>query len=60
VIMIGEANPHANTLGSLGAGEPPIIPTAAAIANAVAHAIGKPVRRLPLTLDYILDLLGEA
>jgi xanthine dehydrogenase YagR molybdenum-binding subunit len=60
VAMIGEANPHANTLGSLGAGEPPIIPTAGAIANAVAHAIGRPVRRLPLTPDYILDLLGEA
>ena len=36
--MIGEANTRANTLGSLGAGEPPIIPTAGAIANAVAHA----------------------
>jgi xanthine dehydrogenase YagR molybdenum-binding subunit len=60
VVMIGEANTRANTLGSLGAGEPPIIPTAGAIANAVAHAIGKRVRRLPLTPDYILDLLGEA
>ena len=60
VVMIGEANTRANTLGSLGAGEPPIIPTAGAIANAVAHAIGKQVRRLPLTPDYILDLLGEA
>jgi xanthine dehydrogenase YagR molybdenum-binding subunit len=59
VVMIGEANTRANTLGSLGAGEPPIIPTAGAIANAVAHAIGKRVRRLPLTPDYILDLLGE-
>jgi xanthine dehydrogenase YagR molybdenum-binding subunit len=57
VVMIGEANVRANTLGSLGAGEPPIIPTAGAIANAVAHAIGKPIRRLPLTPDYILDLV---
>jgi xanthine dehydrogenase YagR molybdenum-binding subunit len=60
VVMIGEANTRANTLGSLGAGEPPIIPTAGAIANAVSHAIGKRVRRLPLTPDYILELLGES
>jgi CO/xanthine dehydrogenase Mo-binding subunit len=60
VVMIGEANMRANTLGSLGAGEPPIIPTAGAIANAVAHAIGKPVRRVPLTPDYLLDLMREA
>jgi xanthine dehydrogenase YagR molybdenum-binding subunit len=57
IVAIGEANVHANTLGVLGAGEPPIIPTAGAIANAVAHAIGRPIERLPLTPDRVLDLL---
>jgi CO/xanthine dehydrogenase Mo-binding subunit len=50
---------QANTLGALGAGEPPIIPTPAAIANAVAHAIGRPVSVLPLTPERVLNLLKE-
>ncbi len=57
IIMVGEPNTRANTLGALGAGEPPIIPTPGAIANAVAHAIGRPVDALPLTPDRVLDLL---
>jgi xanthine dehydrogenase YagR molybdenum-binding subunit len=61
IMALGEANVRANTLGVLGAGEPPIIPTPGAIANAVAHAIGRPIERLPLTPDYVLELLeGQA
>jgi xanthine dehydrogenase YagR molybdenum-binding subunit len=56
--MIGRPNLQANTLGSLGAGEPPIIPTPGAIANAVAHALGRPVTALPLTPRRVLDLLA--
>ena len=59
LIVFDRPNERANTLGSLGAGEPPIIPTPGAIANAVAHALGRPVRRLPLTPDRVLDLLAE-
>jgi xanthine dehydrogenase YagR molybdenum-binding subunit len=59
IVMLDEPNVRANTLGSLGAGEPPIIPTPGAIANAVAHAIGRPVRALPLTPDRVLELLRE-
>lgn len=40
-----------------GIGETPTVPTAAAIANAVADAIGRPVRQLPLTPERILDAL---
>ena len=40
-------------------GEPPVIPTAAAIANAVFNAIGRPVRDLPLRPDRILAALAE-
>ena len=59
IIMLDEANVHANTIGSLGAGEPPIIPTPGAIANAVAHAIGRPVKALPLTPARVLELLNR-
>ena len=40
-------DPDANltNLGSKGLGEPPIIPTAAAIANAIRDATGADVRR---------------
>ena len=59
IITFDRPNEFANTLGSLGAGEPPIIPTPGAIANAVAHAIGRPVHGLPLTPDRVLALLTE-
>ena len=58
VHLIGRANVQANTLGALGVGEPPIIPTPGAIANAVAHALGRPVTGLPLTPRRVLDLLA--
>lgn len=45
--------------GAKGIGEPAIIPTAAAIANAVSHALGVPVNRLPITPEQVLDALGE-
>ena len=38
-------------LGSKGLGEPPIVPTAAAIANAVYDAIGVRITALPITPD---------
>jgi xanthine dehydrogenase YagR molybdenum-binding subunit len=40
--------------GPKGAGEIGIVGTAAAIANAVQHAIGVLVRDLPITLDKLL------
>ena len=45
--------------GVIGIGEPVTIPTAAAIANAVSHAIGKRVTRLPISPAQILGLLGK-
>jgi xanthine dehydrogenase YagR molybdenum-binding subunit len=44
----------ANPSGVKGVGEPPIIPTAAAIANAVFHATGVRVRSLPLKREKLL------
>lgn len=59
IVLLDEPNVQANTLGVLGAGEPPIIPTPGAIANAVSHALGRAVTRLPLTPDRVLDMLSN-
>jgi xanthine dehydrogenase YagR molybdenum-binding subunit len=45
--------------GVIGIGEPPTVPTAAAIALAVRNAIGKTVRSLPLTPAKILETLQQ-
>ena len=51
---------HLTNLGSKGLGEPPIIPTAAAIANAIRDATGADVRSLPLSREEMLRALREA
>ena len=43
--------------GAKGAGEPPIIATAAAIANAITDATGKRVTDLPMTAPRVLAAL---
>jgi len=45
--------------GVIGLGEPPVISPAAAIANAVANAIGVRVPNLPLTPDRVLAALSQ-
>jgi xanthine dehydrogenase YagR molybdenum-binding subunit len=45
--------------GVIGIGEPATIPTAAAIANAVANAIGVRVSTLPITPQRVLAALGK-
>lgn len=45
--------------GVIGVGEPPTVPTAAAIALAVRNAIGVTVRSLPLTPAKILETLAQ-
>ena len=51
--------PDANlpNLGAKGLGEPPIVPTAAAIANAFAHATGRRTSAVPLTPARVLEAL---
>jgi CO/xanthine dehydrogenase Mo-binding subunit len=53
-------DPHLTNLGSKGLGEPPIIPTAAAIANAIRDATGADVRSLPITREEMLRALRAA
>ncbi|MBA2622810.1 MAG: xanthine dehydrogenase family protein molybdopterin-binding subunit [Chthoniobacterales bacterium] len=45
--------------GVIGIGEPCHIPTAAAIANAVANALGVRITSLPITPDKVLGALGK-
>ena len=59
VPILVEVSDPANNVGVKGLGEPPIVPTAAAIANAVSNAIGARVRSLPITPASILDLLSR-
>ncbi|WP_026369361.1 xanthine dehydrogenase family protein molybdopterin-binding subunit [Kallotenue papyrolyticum] len=56
-LLIDIPDTKANSTGAKGAGEPGIIPTAAAIANAVAHALGVRITELPLTPARVLAAL---
>jgi xanthine dehydrogenase YagR molybdenum-binding subunit len=58
--LVDVPDEHLTNLGSKGLGEPPIIPTAAAIANAIRDATGADVRSLPITRDELLRALDEA
>ncbi len=51
---------HLTNLGSKGLGEPPIVPIAAAIANAIRDATGADVRELPITREEMLRALRQA
>ncbi|MEU2549859.1 xanthine dehydrogenase family protein molybdopterin-binding subunit [Streptomyces roseolus] len=54
---LDEDDPHLNPMGSKGIGEIGIVGTAAALANAVHHAVGVRLRDLPLTPDRLLPHL---
>jgi CO/xanthine dehydrogenase Mo-binding subunit len=58
--FIDAPDTHLTNLGSKGLGEPPIIPTAAAIANAIRDATGAEVTELPISREEILAALKEA
>lgn len=56
-LFVDMVDPRINNLGAKGLGEPPRIPTAAAIANAVYNAIGVHVREIPMTPGKVLEAL---
>jgi CO/xanthine dehydrogenase Mo-binding subunit len=58
--LVDVPDPHLTNLGAKGLGEPPIIPTAAAIANAIRDATGADVRSLPISREEMLRALHEA
>ena len=45
--------PNAGPNGSKGVGEPPCVPTAGAVANAIAKVLGTPVVELPMTPERV-------
>src|SRR5207249_11492250 len=57
--LIDVPDPHLTNLGSKGLGEPPIIPVAAAIANALRDATGADIRSLPITRQEMLRALHD-
>jgi putative selenate reductase molybdopterin-binding subunit len=51
------ATPDAGPRGAKGLAEAPNVPTPAAVANAIAHLAGTPVRRLPMTAERVWETL---
>jgi CO/xanthine dehydrogenase Mo-binding subunit len=45
--------PDAGPNGSKGVGEPPCVPTAGAVANAIVGVLGKPLTELPMTPERV-------
>lgn len=58
--FVDEPDINLTNLGAKGLGEPPIIPVAAAIANAIRDATGAEVRELPIDRAEMLRALREA
>jgi len=56
-LFVDMIDPRINILGNKGLGEPPRIPIAGAVANAVYNAIGVHVRQTPMTPDKVLQAL---
>jgi xanthine dehydrogenase YagR molybdenum-binding subunit len=54
IIWTGIPDPHA-PMGAHGIGEIGITGTRAAVANAIYNACGKRVRKLPITLDKLIN-----
>ena len=58
--FVDKPDEHLTSLGSKGLGEPPIVPIAAAIANAIRDATGADVHELPITREEMLRALRDA
>ncbi|HIC22850.1 MAG TPA: xanthine dehydrogenase family protein molybdopterin-binding subunit, partial [Planctomycetes bacterium] len=58
VVLIDVYNGKSNTQ-VMGLGEPPIVATAAAVANAVADAIGTRIFEIPITPKKVLEAIAK-
>src|SRR5205823_12281671 len=58
--FVDKPDQHLTNLGSKGLGEPPIVPIAAAITNAIRDASGAEVHELPISREEMLRALKEA
>ncbi len=59
IAWVETETPNAGPRGSKGVGEPPCVPTAGAVANAIARATGVRVRHLPMTPERVWDALQD-
>jgi CO/xanthine dehydrogenase Mo-binding subunit len=57
--VVLEIPSSAGPLGAKGVGEPPIVPGAAAIANAIANATGKRVTEMPMNAERVSRVLAN-
>jgi CO/xanthine dehydrogenase Mo-binding subunit len=57
-VQVDLADPEANNTGAKGIGEPPLVPTGPAIANAVFDAVGVRLRDAPLSRPKLLAALA--
>jgi xanthine dehydrogenase molybdenum-binding subunit len=57
--VIVETDDEAGPFGAKGVGEPGLVPTAPAIANAIYDAIGVRIRDLPITPEKVLAAIKE-
>ena len=55
IAWIETDTPNAGPKGSKGVGEPPCVPTAGAVANAIAKVIGARVHKLPMTPERVWE-----
>lgn len=58
-VVLFDVYAGSNNTQALGLGEPATVPTCAAIANAVAHAIGARIDSLPITPARVLAALAQ-
>ena len=58
--FVDKPDEHLTSLGAKGLGEPPIVPLAAAVANAIRDATGADVHELPISREEMLRALREA
>lgn len=59
IIIVSEGDALISNTGVKGIGEPAMIPTAGAIANAIYNALGIRIKILPITPDKILEALNN-
>jgi xanthine dehydrogenase YagR molybdenum-binding subunit len=53
-LFVNKPDPYINPMGAKGMGEIALIGYAASVTNAIYHATGKRLRRLPVTMDKII------
>ncbi len=56
VVLLEHAS-DAGPYGAKGVAEPPVVPVAAVIGNAVADAVDGPIDHIPITPEVVLDAL---